>query len=215
MLNAGGFESIEEADSFDQLKKTRAARIGSSIILCLVRHSDEITQATNAVRACNSCASILFVLPKVEIDLVRLCYASGASGCVAETVSSEGLRHSLRLIAVGEKVFPSELASMLPLMAAKPEGPRADSPDASSSGFSQRESEILRLLAVGQSNKEIARCLDIAEATVKVHIKRIMRKAKLRNRTQAALWAVSTGIAAPPESAQHGQYLDHTSRLLS
>jgi two-component system nitrate/nitrite response regulator NarL len=142
MLNAGGFESIEEADSFARLKETRALQIGSSIILCLVRHSDEITQATNAVRACNTSASIVFVLPKVEIDLVRLCYAAGASGCVAETVSGEGLRRSLHLIAIGEKVFPSELARMLPLIV-QPERLKADSGEDCQARFSQREIEIL------------------------------------------------------------------------
>jgi two-component system nitrate/nitrite response regulator NarL len=55
--------------------------------------------------------------------------------------------------------------------------------------FSDREAQILRLLTTGASNKLIARELGLAEATIKVHIKAILRKAKAANRTQAAIWA--------------------------
>jgi two-component system nitrate/nitrite response regulator NarL len=58
-----------------------------------------------------------------------------------------------------------------------------------STKFSDRETQILRLLTKGASNKLIARDLGLAEATVKVHIKAILRKAKAANRTQAAMWA--------------------------
>jgi two-component system nitrate/nitrite response regulator NarL len=61
------------------------------------------------------------------------------------------------------------------------------------SGLTERESEILKLLARGYSNKVIARELDIAEGTIKVHVKHILKKLKLRSRVEAAVWAVEQG----------------------
>jgi two-component system nitrate/nitrite response regulator NarL len=62
--------------------------------------------------------------------------------------------------------------------------------------LSPREREILRCLARGASNKEIARELDVAESTVKIHVQHILRKLELTSRVQAAVWAVEHGIAA-------------------
>ncbi|MGC4250692.1 MAG: response regulator transcription factor [Sphingobium sp.] len=67
--------------------------------------------------------------------------------------------------------------------------------------LSAREGEILFCLAHGQANKHIARRLDITEATVKVHVKTILRKLHLTNRTQAAIWAVQNGFTWNHESA--------------
>jgi DNA-binding NarL/FixJ family response regulator len=65
---------------------------------------------------------------------------------------------------------------------------RRNVPDISS--LTLRETEILNCLSLGRSNKEIACDLDIAEATVKVHVKTLLRKLRVKNRTQAALWAL-------------------------
>jgi len=62
--------------------------------------------------------------------------------------------------------------------------------------LSPREREILAYLARGASNKEIARDLDVAESTVKIHVQHILRKLDLTSRVQAAVWAVEHGIAA-------------------
>jgi two-component system, NarL family, nitrate/nitrite response regulator NarL len=64
--------------------------------------------------------------------------------------------------------------------------------------LTSREAEVLRRLARGQCNKLIARDLGIADATVKVHVKSLLRKLRVLNRTQAAVWAVSNGFAGLP-----------------
>jgi DNA-binding NarL/FixJ family response regulator len=61
--------------------------------------------------------------------------------------------------------------------------------------LSHRERQVLTCLAHGQSNKEIARVFNISEATVKVHLKAILRKINMHNRTQAAIWAIEYGLA--------------------
>jgi two-component system nitrate/nitrite response regulator NarL len=62
--------------------------------------------------------------------------------------------------------------------------------------LSPREREILAFIAGGASNKEIARTLEVAESTVKIHVQHILRKLELTSRVQAAVWAIEHGIAA-------------------
>ena len=99
------------------------------------------------------------------------------------------LIQSLQLILLGEKVFPTTLASMLLDMTAA-------GPQHSVRGLSPREREILQLLVTGASNKLIATRLGITEATVKVHLKTLLRKIDVNNRTQAAIWAMNNGFTA-------------------
>jgi two-component system nitrate/nitrite response regulator NarL len=104
-------------------------------------------------------------------------------------VSPEALIQSLQLIMLGEKVFPTNLASMLLDM-------NAIIPQHSIRGLSPREQEILQSLVTGASNKMIAIRLGITEATVKVHLKTLLRKIDVKNRTQAAIWAMNNGFSA-------------------
>jgi two-component system, NarL family, nitrate/nitrite response regulator NarL len=86
-------------------------------------------------------------------------------------------------------VFPTNLAAMLFDM-------NVIAPQHSVRGLSPREQEILRALVTGSSNKLIAIKLGITEATVKVHLKTLLRKIDVNNRTQAAIWAMNNGFTA-------------------
>ena len=107
------------------------------------------------------------------------------SGILTYDLSAGALVRSLLLISSGERVFPHDLAL----------GPKsaALSPEHQSDGvrLSPREKEILSHLVAGHSNKLIARHLGITEATVKVHLKSVLRKIRVENRTQAAIWALA------------------------
>ncbi|WP_373876012.1 response regulator transcription factor [Methylobacterium soli] len=73
----------------------------------------------------------------------------------------------------------------------------------SAQSLSPREKDVLRALSVGASNKLIARDYELAEATVKIHVKNVLRKLKAQNRTQAAIWARENGFCARvPTSSQ-------------
>jgi two-component system, NarL family, nitrate/nitrite response regulator NarL len=115
---------------------------------------------------------------------------AGADGYLMKDVSPEALLQSLELVMMGEKVFPTNLAAMLF------ELNNASSPVNSVRGLSPREQEILRALVTGSSNKLIAIKLGITEATVKVHLKTLLRKIDVNNRTQAAIWAMNNGFTA-------------------
>jgi two-component system nitrate/nitrite response regulator NarL len=111
----------------------------------------------------------------------------GADAYLLKDVSPETLQRSLQLVMLGQQIFPAAL--MMPVAAAEP---KAAGPV---DGLSPREKQILLCLIDGRSNKEIGRVLGISEATVKVHLKALLRKLNVHNRTQVAVWAKSNGIA--------------------
>lgn len=116
----------------------------------------------------------------------------GVAGYLMKDMSADALAQSLRLVMMGEKVFPTHLAELLVSGQVQPQP--ATEITALRKGLSQRETQILRCLIGGDSNKIIASGLGITEATVKVHLKSLLRKINAVNRTQAAIWAMNNGI---------------------
>ena len=116
--------------------------------------------------------------------------AAGVRGFLPKNISLTTLRLSLQLIALHENLFapPAQLTADRP---APSEAPASFDRGALPVPLSEREAGILDCLGFGSSNKVIARELGVAEATVKVHIKSVLRKINVKNRTQAAVWAMS------------------------
>jgi len=131
--------------------------------------------------------------PVFSVEQLRYCLQAGARGFLLEDISAEALRQSFRLVLAGEAVLPTELTEALLAREAVPAGPSPAPPEVMEA-LSDRELDILRSLTTGVSNKEIAKSLGITEATVKVHMKAILRKVGLDNRTQGAIWAYNNGI---------------------
>jgi two-component system nitrate/nitrite response regulator NarL len=116
----------------------------------------------------------------------------------------------LELVALGEVILPPQLMNFVlrnqqtPSVTTSPTPlgePSSEADDHSMPKLSLRETCILRCLISGDSNKVIARNYSIAEATVKVHVKAILRKMRVRNRTQAAIWALNnhSSMGSPKE----------------
>ena len=122
---------------------------------------------------------------------------NGAQGYLLKTIDGDLLAQAIRRAAQGEPVVSPELMGKLVAAFQSQGAPSAASPvpapevAASDSGtpLSPREEEVLREIARGMSNKEIARVLDIAETTVKIHVQHILRKLGLTSRVQAAVYA--------------------------
>jgi len=127
-----------------------------------------------------------------EADDLMLALRSGALGYLLKNIESDFLVASVRRAADGEAVMSPEMTSKLMHEV------RGGTTAAKEPALSPREREILVYLARGASNKEIARDLDVAESTVKIHVQHILRKLELTSRVQAAVWAVERGIAAKP-----------------
>jgi len=118
-------------------------------------------------------------------DLVAAIRA-GADGYLLKDTEPELLLERLRAVMFGQVVVSENLSAVL-ARALRDENVASERDAAQ---LTDRERDILRCLALGQSNKLIARELDIAEGTVKVHVKHLLRKLKLRSRVEAAVWAV-------------------------
>jgi two-component system nitrate/nitrite response regulator NarL len=154
--------------------------------------SDTELQILTQMRAANEDIKLIVLTNEMSALLLARALNAGADGFLLKSMSSEALVASLRLVVLGEKVFPTKLATMITSGQIDPTA--AEVRASSMKGLSEREREIMGCLVHGKSNKVIARQLGITEATVKVHLKAVLRKLNVSNRTQAALWAVRNGL---------------------
>jgi DNA-binding NarL/FixJ family response regulator len=147
---------------------------------------------------------IAIVADHYRLDELVSAFRAGANGYFVDVMTCDVFIKSMELVMMGETIYPPEFLSF----ALDVEGDHfgeAVSPDEGGQEIlttaedtiapqlSPREKSILRCLIEGDSNKCIARKIDIAEATVKVHIKAILRKIRVQNRTQAAIWGMNNG----------------------
>ncbi|MER9977120.1 response regulator transcription factor [Mesorhizobium sp. M0085] len=141
-------------------------------------------------------------------DIVSAFHA-GADGYLTKIAAYDTFIKALELVMLGQTVLPAETSMVIesirqgskdePIADELPEVEgKLDSRDQELVILSNRENCILRRLIHGESNKAIAREINIAEATVKVHVKAILRKIRVRNRTQAAVWAMNHGMLTRP-----------------
>jgi two-component system nitrate/nitrite response regulator NarL len=127
---------------------------------------------------------LLLTVSNAHEDVVRALRA-GADGYLLKDMEPEEILASLRTAMRGGVAISPELTSLLARALREDSGPVE--PDRA--GLTRREREILQLLAAGLSNKLIARELDVAVGTVKVHVKNLLRKLGLKTRLEAAIWA--------------------------
>jgi len=125
--------------------------------------------------------------------------AAGASGYILKDTRPEQLAQAVRTVAEGQSVFDAGIAARV--IAGKRTAPCEPDP-VLLERLSERELEVLRLMAKGLSNKEIARALWIGETTVKTHVSHILRKMGQSDRTQAVLAAVQAGLVRLPGVAE-------------
>ena len=144
-------------------------------------------------------ARLVLLADDYEFDEVALAFGCGIDGYIVKEISCEPLIESLKLVALGEKVLPSQLARNLSFVSSGSAGGDWHE-SVATTGLSEREVEILVCLTMGLANKVVSRRLNISEATVKVHVKAILRKLRVANRTQAAIWAIKHGFERMPQS---------------
>ncbi len=129
-------------------------------------------------------------------DYVYQALRWGASGFLLKDASARELADAVRVVAAGDALLSPGVTRRLIAEFARmgaPRGPSRDSLD----GLTERECEVLALVARGLSNAEIAGRLVVAEQTIKTHVSRILMKLSLRDRTQAVVLAYETGLVQP------------------
>ena len=174
--------------------------------------AEEATPAASRIRKLWPDTKIVLLFERASSTDHQNWQASEIDGCIPLSVSPDVLVGTLQQILDGDlKILVHEAASRsvialpsarLPIAPVVTHGEaRTGAFDGSFSirvrhGLSEREEQVLRDLVKGLPNKTIARKRDIAEATVKVHLKSILRKIRMANRTQAAIWALENGYGA-------------------
>jgi DNA-binding NarL/FixJ family response regulator len=146
-------------------------------------------QVLQAMRARGSAARALVVTSFTQPEAVLPAMRAGAAGYVYKDVEPASLAQGIRSVHAGQTLLADDVAAVLVAGGA--------GSSSGTSGLTEREGDVLRELAQGRSNREIARALVVSEKTVKTHVSNILLKLGVQDRTQAALWAVRNG-AAPP-----------------
>ena len=192
LLNGTRFEVGAEFNTVDLARAAAETAETPDLVISGQAVTDEAD--LRALREAFPTARIVVLADGLSVEALRAAMGGGADGFLSKSVSPEALIQSLQLVMLGEKVFPTNFASLLLDMT-------APNPLNSVRGLSPREQEILQALVTGASNKMIAIRLGITEATVKVHLKTLLRKIDVNNRTQAAIWAINNGFTASDTSA--------------
>ena len=138
------------------------------------------------LRAARSEARVVMVTVSDSGEDVVAALHGGAEGYLLKDMEPEAMLEALQAVAAGRVVIPPQLNHLLAAALRGESRPQS----AGAAGLTEQELRILEKIAAGLPNKQIGRELDIAEGTVKVHVKHILRKLELRSRVEAAVWAV-------------------------
>ncbi|MFI1012066.1 response regulator [Streptomyces sp. NPDC020965] len=145
-------------------------------------------EALRKLRELANPAKVLIVTSFTEQRTVVPALRAGASGYVYKDVDPEALAGAIRSVHAGHVLLQPEVAGALLSQEEQSSG------TGRGNTLTEREREVLGLIADGRSNREIARALVLSEKTVKTHVSNILMKLDLADRTQAALWAVRHGL---------------------
>ncbi len=195
------FEVRREAGNFDEILGTPNDEIPPDLVLTdLAENGANFVEQISTLRSRLPGLRIVVLTDRISNASLATALDAGVDGYLLKDMSADALQQSLRLVMLGEKVFPTGLAHLLIAGRLKEPGRTNGLAQLATPGLSDREVEILTCLLNGMSNKVIANQLHISEGTVKVHLKGILKKINVRNRTQAAIWAINNGIHQPADS---------------
>jgi two-component system, NarL family, nitrate/nitrite response regulator NarL len=195
------FEVRREAGNFDEVLGSPSDETPPDLVLTdLAENGANFVEQIATLRSRLAGLRIVVLTDRISNASLATALDAGVDGYLLKDMSADALQQSLRLVMLGEKVFPTGLAHLLIAGRLKEPGRPNGLAQLATPGLSDREVEILTCLLNGMSNKVIANQLHISEGTVKVHLKGILKKINVRNRTQAAIWAINNGIHQPADS---------------
>ncbi|WP_236004184.1 response regulator [Nonomuraea antri] len=149
--------------------------------------------ATRRIRRDHPATEVVVLSTYSDDESVFDALRAGARGYLTKDTDAESLAQAVTVVAAGQAQFAPQVQRVLAEAMADSPRPANALPD----GLTQREAEVLRLIADGRSNSEIATSLCISEATVKTHINNLFAKAGVRDRAQAVTYAFRHGLVTP------------------
>jgi len=190
------FEVVAEAEN-GEAAVSACRRCRPDVVLMDVRMP--VMNGLEATRRVLAAAPACRVIVLTTFDLDEYVYAAvaaGASGFLLKSVTAEQLAASIRLVAAGDALLAPSITRRLIERFAGDHRPPATAHEALAS-LSGRELEVLKLMARGLSNAELAEALHLGQTTVKSHVGRVLTKLDLRDRVQAVVFAYETGLVEP------------------
>jgi DNA-binding NarL/FixJ family response regulator len=194
VLEAGGeIEVVGEAETGEQALQ-QARRLEPDVVLMDVRMPDmDGIEATRMMPRQKVLILTTFGLDEYIVDALR----AGASGFLLKDAPVDELIAAVRAVAAGDaQLSPAVTRRLLDQVARRLPAPVAHATDPLAD-LTDREQEVLRLMAAGLSNVEIAEALFVSEPTVKTHVSKVLQKLGLRDRVQAVIYAYENGLVAP------------------
>jgi DNA-binding NarL/FixJ family response regulator len=176
----------EAADGAEAVRMARELKPDVVLMDMLMPVMDGVT-ATAIIRRELPDTEVIALTSVLEDEKVIGAVRAGAIGYLLKDTEADDLRRAIKAAADGQVQLSPKAAARLMREVRAPDSPEA---------LTERETDVLRLLAQGKSNKEIAGMLSLSEKTVKTHVSNILAKLGVPSRTQAALYAVRIGLAS-------------------
>jgi len=193
-----GIAVIGEAEDGEAAVETVATKNPQVVLMDLNMPRCDGVEATRRIRASHPRTQVVVLTTYSDDDSIIAALQAGALGYLTKDATRAEIGRAVLAAAAGQAVLDPAvqqrlLSAAVRAPAAVPAGPAPGDGD-----LTPREAEVLRLIAAGKSNREIARALFVSEATVKTHVNRIFAKTGSRDRGQAVHYAYQHGYADPP-----------------
>lgn len=192
-----GFEVVGEAG--DGLEGVKRAKSLKPDVVLLDLHMPGVTgreAVSLIIEESPQTRVVMLTVSEDAEDLVE-CLRAGAVGYLLKNIETDFLVNAIQSAARGESVMSPQMTDKL--VSKFRTQPKAGAAETEHDRLTAREKEIIILLARGISNKEVARILNVAESTVKIHVQSILKKLNLTSRVQAAVYAVENGLVHKEE----------------
>ena len=183
-------EVVGEAANGEEALKIARELLPDVVLMDLVMPVMDGISATGAIRSELPDVEVIALTSVLEDASVTGAVKAGAIGYLMKDTEAEELGRAIKAAAEGRVYLAPEAAARLMREVRTPESPEA---------LTERETEVLQLLARGKANKQIATSLYVTEKTVKAHVSSILAKLGVQSRTQAALYAVRAGLVGMRE----------------
>jgi DNA-binding NarL/FixJ family response regulator len=189
----GAIEVVGEAATGEEAIAAAATHAPDVVLMDIEMPGMDGIEATRRLPRQRVLILTTFGLDEYIVDALR----AGASGFLLKDAPTQDVVDAVRSVAAGDAVLsPAVTRQLLDQVGRRLPAPVSRSPEALSA-LTDREREVLRMLAAGLSNAELAEALFLSEATVKTHVSNLLGKLGLRDRVQAVIYAYETGLISP------------------